>query len=183
MLFRSAGIITIPLAWNFYLDTYQKNRIMTFLFPGHDPNSDYHIEQALKAVSSGGIAGKEGMVDIPVPVKESDFIFSAISEYLGFIGTTFLIILIIVFLIRSVYIAVKIAEHDLSSSYMMIGLVAIQGFHFVENMGMNVGVLPITGIPLPYISSGGSSMVVNYIILGLMLNISINNQLQKQSEL
>lgn len=178
-----AGIITIPLAWNFYLDTYQKNRIMTFLFPGHDPNSDYHIEQALKAVSSGGIAGKEGMVDIPVPVKESDFIFSAISEYLGFIGTTFLIILIIVFLIRSVYIAVKIAEHDLSSSYMMIGLVAIQGFHFVENMGMNVGVLPITGIPLPYISSGGSSMVVNYIILGLMLNISINNQLQKQSEL
>lgn len=177
------GIVAIPLAWNFYLDIYQKNRILTFLFPGHDASSDYHIEQALKAVSSGGIAGKGSIGDIPVPVKESDFIFAAISEHLGFIGTTFLIILIVVFLIRSIYVAVQMAKYDLSTSYMTIGLVAVQGFHFIENIGMNVGVLPITGIPLPYISSGGSSMVVNYIILGLMLNISINNQLLRQSEL
>jgi rod shape determining protein RodA len=65
----------------------------------------------------------------------------------------------------------------------MMGLVAVQGFHFVENIGMNVGVLPITGIPLPYISSGGSSMVVNYFMFGLMLNVSINYQLMQQSDL
>lgn len=178
-----AGIIGIPLAWNFYLDAYQKNRIMTFLFPGHDANSDYHIEQALRAVSSGGFAGKSGTGDIPVPVKESDFIFSAISEYLGFIGTTILIILIIIFIARSIYIAYHMAEYSLAGSYLMIGLIAVQGFHFVENIGMNVGVLPITGIPLPYVSSGGSSMVVSYFMLGLMLNVSINYHLFKSSEL
>ncbi|NLJ70001.1 MAG: FtsW/RodA/SpoVE family cell cycle protein [Clostridiaceae bacterium] len=179
----TTGIIAIPLAWNYYLDEYQKNRIMTFLFPGHDPNSNYHIEQSLKAVASGGITGREAGIDIPVPVKESDFIFSAVSEYTGFIGTTLLIILIVIFLLRAIYVAIKMVEYDLASSYMMMGLVAVQGFHFVENIGMNVGVLPITGIPLPFISSGGSSMVVNYFMLGLMLNVSINYQLMKQSDL
>ncbi|HHU53360.1 MAG TPA: FtsW/RodA/SpoVE family cell cycle protein [Clostridiaceae bacterium] len=177
------GIIAIPLAWNYYLDEYQKNRIMTFLFPGHDPNSNYHIEQSLKAVASGGITGREGNIDIPVPVKESDFIFSAISEYTGFIGTTLLIILIVIFLLRAIYVAIKMTEFDLASSYMMMGLIAVQGIHFVENIGMNVGVLPITGIPLPYISSGGSSMVVNYFMFGLMLNVSINYQMMQQNDL
>lgn len=177
------GIVAIPLAWQFYLDQYQKNRIMTFLFPGHDPSSNYHIEQSLKAVASGGITGRNTGVDISVPVKESDFIFSAISEYTGFIGTTLVIILIIIFLFRAIQIAIRMSEHDLASSYLMTGLVAVQGFHFIENIGMNVGVLPITGIPLPFISSGGSSMVVNYFMFGLMLNISINYQLMKQSDI
>jgi len=177
-----AGLIGIPVIWNVFLDGYQKNRIMTFLFPGHDANSDYHIVQALKAVSSGGIAGKTGTEDIPVPVKESDFIFSAISEYTGFIGTTLLIVLIIIFLTRAIYIGYKVTEFDLYSSYLMMGLVAVQGFHFVENIGMNVGVLPITGIPLPFVSSGGSSMVVNFFMLGLMLNISMNYKLMRQSK-
>lgn len=177
------GVIAIPLAWKFYLDDYQKSRIMTFLFPGHDPNSNYHIEQSLKAVSSGGLTGRATGVDVPVPVKESDFIFSAISEYTGFIGTTLVIILIVVFLFRAIQIAVRMSEYDLSRSYLMMGLVAVQGFHFIENIGMNVGVLPITGIPLPFISSGGSSMVVNYFMFGLMLNISINYQLMEQSDL
>lgn len=179
----ATGIIAIPLAWNYYLDEYQKNRIMSFLFPGHDPNSNYHIEQSLKAVASGGITGREGGTDIPVPVKESDFIFSAVSEYTGFIGTTLLMILIVIFLLRAIYVAIKMAEYDLASSYMMMGLIAVQGFHFIENIGMNVGVLPITGIPLPYISSGGSSMVVNYFMFGLMLNVSINYQLMQQNDL
>ncbi len=172
-----AGLIGIPLAWNFLLDGYQKNRIMTFLFPGHDATADYHIEQALKAVSSGGITGKTGGADVPVPVKESDFIFSAVSEYLGFIGTTVLIILIIVFLNRAIYVAFKMSEYEYSASYLMIGLVTVLGSHFIENIGMNVGVLPITGIPLPFISSGGSSMVVSFIMLGLMLNVSLNYQI------
>ncbi len=175
-------IIGIPLAWNFYLEDYQKSRIMTFLFPGHDANSDYHIQQALKAVSSGGIAGRRGAAEIPVPIKESDFIFTAISEYLGFIGTTILIILIIIFISRAIIIAYKMQEYDLSSSLLLMGLIAVQGIHFVENIGMNVGVLPITGIPLPYISSGGSSMVVSYFMLGLMLNVSINYNILKKEK-
>lgn len=179
----AVGIVALPLAWQFYLDEYQKNRIMTFLFPGHDPNSNYHIEQSLKAVASGGITGRGSGVDIPVPVKESDFIFSAISEYTGFIGTTLVLILIVIFLFRAIQIAIRMSEYDLASSYLMMGLVAVQGFHFIENIGMNVGVLPITGIPLPFISSGGSSMVVNYFMFGLMLSISINYQLMEQSDL
>jgi rod shape determining protein RodA len=179
----AVGIVALPLAWQFYLDEYQKNRIMTFLFPGHDPNSNYHIEQSLKAVASGGITGRGSGVDIPVPVKESDFIFSAISEYTGFIGTTLVLILIVIFLFRAIQIAIRMSEYDLASSYLMMGLVAVQGFHFIENIGMNVGVLPITGIPLPFISSGGSSMVVNCFMFGLMLSISINYQLMEQSDL
>ncbi len=177
------GVIIIPVAWNFIFDEYQKNRILTFLFPGHDATSDYHIQQALKAVASGGIAGKTSDVDVPVPVKESDFIFSAISEYLGFIGTTILILLIIVFLTRAIIVAFRMSEHERSASYLMIGIVTVLGAHFIENIGMNVGVLPITGIPLPFISSGGSSMVVSFIMLGLMINVSINQQILRQNKL
>ncbi len=159
--------------WNFSFSPYMKNRILSLVFPDQDLTEGYHLEQALQAIAMGGISGKQSDATAYVPVKESDFIYSAVSEYLGMIGTTSLIILISIFIIRAIYLAYKVQEMDYYGSYLMMGLTAVMAFHFIENMGMNVGLLPITGIPLPFLSSGGTAMVVNYFSLGLMLNISM----------
>ncbi|MDD7401536.1 MAG: FtsW/RodA/SpoVE family cell cycle protein [Eubacteriales bacterium] len=168
-----ASLATFALLWNFSFSPYMKNRILALIFPSQDIAESYHLEQAVQAIAAGGISGNSSGLDIYVPVKESDFIYSAISEYLGMIGTTSLLILIIIFLSRAFYLAYKVQEIDYASSYLLVALAASQSFHFIENMGMNVGLLPITGIPLPFISSGGTSMVMNFLSLGLMLNISI----------
>lgn len=168
-----ASLATFALLWNFSFSPYMKNRILALIFPSQDIAESYHLEQAVQAIAAGGISGNSSALDIYVPVKESDFIYSAISEYLGMIGTTSLLILIIIFLSRAFYLAYKVQEIDYASSYLLVALAASQSFHFIENMGMNVGLLPITGIPLPFISSGGTSMVMNFLSLGLMLNISI----------
>ncbi|MBQ4270816.1 MAG: FtsW/RodA/SpoVE family cell cycle protein, partial [Clostridiales bacterium] len=108
---------------------------------------------------------------IKVPVKESDFVFSAISEHLGFIGTTAVLILAFFFLCRCLFVASRTSRK--SYSFIVVGLAASFAFHFIENMGMSVGLLPITGIPLPFISLGGTAMMVNYISFGIILNISM----------
>ena len=168
------GIITLPLLWFFFFDDYQKGRILSFLFPGHDAAESYHITQALKAIAGGGVTGNRSGPDIPVPVKESDFIYTAIAEKLGLIGTAILLILIGIFIFRAIKVSYRARSMSPSSSYMLIALIATMSFHFVENMAMNVGLMPITGIPLPFISNGGSSMIVNFFSLGLMLNVSMN---------
>lgn len=167
------GIAIFAFLWNFSFSPYMRNRVLSLIFPSQDLTESYHLEQAIQAIASGGVSGNKSGLDVYVPVKESDFIYSAISEHLGMIGTVTLIILIIIFLSRAIYLAWKVQEMDHYSSYLLIALTAAQAFHFIENMGMNVGLLPITGIPLPFISSGGTSMVVNYFALGLMLNISM----------
>lgn len=168
-----ASVGAFALLWSFSFSPYMKNRILALIFPSQDIAESYHLEQAIQAIASGGITGNNSGLDVYVPVKESDFIYSAISEYLGLIGTTSLLILIIIFLSRAFYLAYKVQEVDYASSYLLVALAASQSFHFIENMGMNVGLLPITGIPLPFISSGGTSMVMNFLSLGLMLNISM----------
>lgn len=168
-----AAIATFALLWSFSFSPYMKNRILALIFPSQDIAESYHLEQAVQAIASGGITGNNSGLDVYVPVKESDFIYSAISEYLGLIGTSSLVILVIIFLSRAFYLAFKVQELDYASSYLLVALAASQSFHFIENMGMNVGLLPITGIPLPFISSGGTSMIMNFLSLGLMLNISM----------
>lgn len=169
----TGGIAVFAFLWNFSFSPYMRNRVLSLIFPSQDLTESYHLEQAIQAIASGGISGNKSGLDVYVPVKESDFIYSAISEHLGMIGTVTLIILVIIFLTRALYLAWKVQEMDHYSSYLLVALTAAQAFHFIENMGMNVGLLPITGIPLPFISSGGTSMVVNYFALGLMLNISM----------
>ncbi|MCD8499134.1 MAG: FtsW/RodA/SpoVE family cell cycle protein [Clostridiales bacterium] len=173
----SSAVIAIPLAWIFYFGDYQKNRILTFLYPGHDPDASYNLLQAKAAIASGGLAGNMGGDPVHVPIKWSDFIYTAVSEHMGFIGTTALLILIFYFLTRSLYIAAQINPHRPAAAYMVVGLTASLAFHYIENLGMCVGLLPITGIPLPFVSLGGTSMVVNFIGLGVMLNISIERNL------
>lgn len=171
----SMGIVALPIIWNFYLKSYQKNRILTFLYPGFNPEQAYHIEQAKMAIRSGGIAGKATDVSVSVPVKESDFIYTAVAEHLGFFGTSVLLVLIFLFVIRSFYVASK--ANNLSESYMAAGIASMFAFHFIENLGMCVGLMPITGIPLPFVSLGGSSMIVNFIALGIILSISMERNM------
>jgi rod shape determining protein RodA len=165
----------LPLAWKFALTSSQKERIMTFLFRGHDAAASYQIDQSLAAVASGGLAGSPADVGVSVPVKESDFIFAAISEELGMIGTTLVILLAIYFVVHTLRVAGRISTRAPEEAYIMVALISALAFHFIENIGMTVGLLPVTGIPLPFISYGGSAMFSNFILLGVLLNFSMND--------
>lgn len=165
----------VPFAWVFYLESYQKKRILSLVFEGTDPKAEYNLLQSKAAIMSGGLSGNNTGVFVKVPVKESDFIYAAVSEHLGFIGTTAVIILAFFFLCRCIYVAAKSKQK--SYSYIIIGLASAFAFHFIENMGMAVGLLPITGIPLPFISLGGTAMMVNYISFGIILNISMDRKI------
>ena len=175
LAFSSLIVIVVPLVWTFYLKPDQKERILSLLFQGSSPQSEYNLQQSKMAIASGGLAGNHTGILTPVPVKESDFIFAAISEHMGFIGTTTVIILAFFFLCRCLYVAAKIKSK--SASYMLTGFTGYFAFHFIENMGMAVGLLPITGIPLPFMSLGGTAMLINYMAFGVILNISINRNM------
>ncbi len=169
-------VVALPLVWNYVLSGVGQNRILTFLFPGHDKTASYHITKSLEAVSRGGLVGS---VDSPVhvPVKDSDFIFTAIAERMGLVGVFTLVVLVIVFVLRALFVASKVGQDNAAQGIILTGLISVMAIHYVENMGMSVGLLPITGIPLPFISNGGSAMVCNFISLGVILHISMNRRL------
>lgn len=167
-------VVVIPLVWNFYLEPFQKKRILSLIFEGSDPVSEWNLVQSKEAIASGGLTGNHTGVLVKVPVKESDFIFSAVSERMGFIGTTAILVLAFFFLVRCLYVASKSSRK--AYSYIIVGLTGSYAFHFIENMGMCVGLLPITGIPLPFVSMGGTAMMVNFISLGFILNISMDRK-------
>ena len=174
----SGVIVAVPFVWNFYLKAYQKKRILSLLFEGSDPTAEYNLIQAKNAIASGGLIGNTTGTYVSVPVKESDFIYTAVSEHMGFIGTTAIVLLSFFFLMRCLYIASRASQK--SYSFIVIGLTAGLAFHFIENMGMCVGLLPITGIPLPFISLGGTALLVNFIAVGIILNISMDRNLGRQ---
>jgi rod shape determining protein RodA len=175
LAFSSVVVIVIPAVWTFYLKPYQKDRILSLAFQGSDPRSEYNLMQSKYAIMSGGLTGNHTGILTSVPVKESDFIFAAISEHMGFIGTTTVIILAFFFLCRCLYVAAK--SPTKIASYTITGFTGYFAFHFIENMGMAVGLLPITGIPLPFISLGGTSMLINYLAFGVILNYSISRKI------
>jgi rod shape determining protein RodA len=170
-------VVVVPLLWQFFLSVSQKNRILTFFFRGNDPAASYQIDQSLAAVASGGITGNNSGQYVNVPVKESDFIFSAISEQLGLIGSALVILVAGYFIIYTLRRAAQIEKQSYSSAYVMVALISSIAFHYIENIGMTIGLLPITGIPLPFISYGGSAMVSNFLLLGVLLNISMDYKL------
>ncbi|HZJ90513.1 MAG: FtsW/RodA/SpoVE family cell cycle protein [Clostridiaceae bacterium] len=170
-------VVAVPLLWQFFLSGDQKNRILTFFFRGHDQAASYQINQSIAAVASGGIAGNTSGQYVNVPVKESDFIFPAISEQLGLIGSALVIIVAAYFIIYTLKRASQIEKQSYASAYVMVALIASIAFHYIENIGMTIGLLPITGIPLPFISYGGSSMIANFVLLGVLLNISMDFKL------
>lgn len=173
-------LVAVPLMYNFILPTHAKNRIDVFLNPNLDPRgSGYNVIQSKLAIGSGKLVGmgllKGNQTQLGfLHPKTTDFIFSVIGEEMGFIVAGAVIILYVVLITKAIYVA-KTAKDDLGS-YIAMGIVGIFLFHMIENIGMTMGLLPITGVPLPFVSYGGSSLITNFICIGLLLNISGRRQ-------
>ncbi|HHW21387.1 MAG TPA: rod shape-determining protein RodA [Clostridiaceae bacterium] len=177
-----ALIVTLPVLWfsvlEKVLDEYQINRILSFFNPeAYARTTDYQVRMAIRFIGSGMLTGVEPGTEKAartVPEAATDSIFAVIGEEWGFIGAVFLIALFVILLLRCLYVA-RFAK-DNFGSYIVTGLMAMFLFHFVENIGMNIRMLPVTGIPLPFISYGGTSVIVNYIAAGIIVNISMRRQ-------
>lgn len=157
------------LLYNVGFKSYQFARIDSWIDPFHDATGNsYQQAQALKAIGSGGIGGKGFNVsDVYVPVRESDMIFSVIAENFGFIGSTFVILLYFILIYRMIRVCFD--TNNEFFSYIATGVIMMILFHVFENIGANIGLLPLTGIPLPFISQGGSSLMSNMIGVGLVM--------------
>lgn len=170
----AAGALTIPL-WR-SLAEYQQNRLLVFLNPGIDPRgAGWHLIQSKVAIGSGGWIG-QGFAGGPqkrlafLPEQHTDFVFSVVGEELGFIGVVFFLCLFAVLLWRVLRIAVDTGD-DFSST-VVFSLFAVWFAHVVVNLGMTVGLMPITGLPLPFLSYGGSFLLMLFIGLGLTQRIA-----------
>lgn len=171
--------VTAPVIYA-NLPEHALKRIEVFLNPGIDHRgAGYNILQSKLAIGAGEIfgmglfKGNQTQLGFLHP-KTTDFIFSAIGEEMGFIATGSITILYIILVTKAIYVA-KTAKDNIGS-YIAIGIAGIFFFHMTENIGMTIGLLPITGIPLPFVSYGGSSLVTNFICIGLLLNISSRRQ-------
>ncbi len=169
------GLIT-PILWG-KLHTYQQHRILTFLGLEIDPHgASYQVIQSIVAIGSGGFWGKGFMNGTQtqlrfLPAQHTDFIFSVIGEEAGFIGVFVILILFYLILTRGIYVASLVKNRF--ASLVAIGIVTVIGFHVFVTISMTVGIMPVTGIPLPFISYGGSSLMANMILIGLLINASI----------
>ncbi len=168
-------VIFKSIAWGL-LKEYQQKRLTIFLDPYVDPlGAGYHIIQSLYAIGSGGLFG-QGLMhgDLTqgnfVPEQHTDFIFSTIGEEFGFVGSALVLILYGILCIKIIYRA-KIAD-DRFKSLMAIGTFSMLFFHIFVNIGMNLSVMPITGVPLPFFSYGGSSLVVDLFLVSLVIKAS-----------
>jgi rod shape determining protein RodA len=164
------------------LKQYQVDRLTSFLNPTADASSiAYNSTQARIAIGGGGWFGF-GLFNGPqtqgrfVPVNESDFVFTVAGEELGFIGAGILIILLGIVLWRAIAIAMK--ADDMYGRLVATGIVAWLAFQMFENIGMTLGIMPITGVPLPFVSAGGTSMMAVWIAVGLLQNVRLHSQQQ-----
>jgi len=169
------GIVT-PIMWN-SLKAYQQNRILTFLGLVTDPHGlGYQVIQSKVAIGSGGLLGKGFLEGTQthlrfLPEQHTDFIFCVIGEEFGFLGVAFVLLLFMVLIFRSLGIASVVKSKF--SSLLVFGATIVFLFQVFVNVGMTVGIMPVTGLPLPFLSYGGSSLVANLFLVGLILNASI----------
>jgi len=172
----SVGIFT-PYLWN-NLYSYQQKRILTFLGLEIDPRGiGYQLIQSKVAIGSGGIWGKGLLKGTQtqlrfLPAQHTDFILSVIGEELGFIGIFIVLSLFLFILIRGIRIAAT--TRNRYASILTLGGVCVLAFHIIVNVGMTVGIMPVTGLPLPFLSYGGSFLLTSYILIGLILNTSLH---------
>jgi rod shape determining protein RodA len=175
LLLNLAFGMTTPLIWN-KLHDYQKQRILVFLDPGRDPQgAGYQIIQSKVAIGSGGLLGKGYLQGSQtklafLPHQHTDFVFSVLGEEFGLLGGLVLLGLFTFLIAKSILIAQK--TRNIFASNLAIGLSAIIGFQMLINIGMTLGVMPVTGLPLPFVSYGGSSMLSSWMILGILLAIN-----------
>jgi rod shape determining protein RodA len=164
-----------PVVWN-KLHTYQQQRILTFLGLVSDPKGiGYQIIQSKVAIGSGGLLGKGLLHGTQtqlrfLPAQHTDFIFSVLAEEWGFLGSAVVLLVFFFFLFKAVKIASS-ANHRFAS-LLTIGLMTSLAFQIILNIGMTMGVAPVTGVPLPFISYGGSAMLTNMAIAGMICNVA-----------
>ena len=165
-----AAVVTLPI-----LKTYQKDRLLVFVDPTRDPKgAGYNLAQSKIAIGSGGLTGK-GLQNSTqsrlnfIPERHTDFIFSVVGEQLGFLGAVMLLGFYLALLISSLSIATS--SRDLYGALIVAGLIGMWTFQILENAGMTMGMMPITGIPLPFMSYGGSFMITNLAGVGMLMSV------------
>lgn len=174
ILMIGAAILIVPI-WAKVLKPYQKERLTSFVNPNSDPRgSGYQIRQSLIAVGDGGILGRGATKGTQtqgdfLPIPYTDFIFAAFSEEHGFVGAIVVLLLYFFILMRLIQNAQTAA--DLPGTFLVMGVVAVLIFQVSVNIGMVIGLMPVTGIPLPLMSYGGSSVLFTFLALGMVMNV------------
>ncbi len=174
------GIIVVSLgAWFFVLKDYQKERVITFIHPSADvQGSGYNVRQAMIAIGAGELFGRglgfgsQSHLKF-LPETQTDFIFSVVAEEMGLIGVTILFAFWMVFFHRLIRI-IKMARDDFAL-YSVLGITVMFFAHVILNIGGNLGLVPLTGVPLPFISYGGSSLALSLLAVGLVQSIKVYN--------
>jgi rod shape determining protein RodA len=177
----AAAVLAVVLlgagVWTFALQDYQQERVYTFLNPQADPlGAGYQVQQSKIAVGSGELVGKgygqgtQSQLRF-LPARHTDFIFAVLAEEWGFVGTISVLVLYAVFLLNGFRVAMRARER--AAILLVVGLLGLVSFHVAYNTAMVVGFVPITGIPLPFLSYGGSFTMLNFAIAGLVLGIDV----------
>ena len=184
LIAATGGLILTPVGW-FFLKDYQRERILTFFSPERDPlGSGYHIIQSMIAVGSGGIFGKGFLKGSQtqlkfLPEQQTDFIFSVFAEEWGFLGGIVLLTLYLLLILWGLKIINQ--SRDYPGALIAFGITMLIFWEVFINIGMVLGILPVVGIPLPFLSYGGSSMVVLMTASGLLMNISVRRFILQSS--
>ena len=177
ILLAIVGMIALPIVYNFVLKDYQRKRVVTFLDPASDPKgAGYNSIQSKIAVGSGRFSGKGYMKGTQsqlnfLPEHHTDFIFSVFSEEHGFVGSFILLVLYSLLFLSGFKIASR--ADDKLGVVLAVGLTAVMFWQALINMGMVIGIMPVVGVTLPFMSYGGTSLVINMIIIGLLQSIAI----------
>ncbi|PYG88431.1 rod shape determining protein RodA [Ruminiclostridium sufflavum DSM 19573] len=181
-IFILCGCLTLslPFVWIYVLNDKRRERILTFISPERDPlGGGYNVIMSKMAIGSGQLFGQgyENGIQTQsrsVPVNESDFIFSVVGEEFGFIGGIIIILLGLFIILRCIYIAKN--SSDSYGTFLVMGITGMIAFNFIENIGMSIGLLPVTGLPLPFVSQGGTAMLVYFMSIGIVLSVSIRRK-------
>src|ERR1700679_1199346 len=178
LILIAAGLILVVPIWSKGLKPYQKQRLTSFLNPDTDPKgSGYQVKQSLIAVGDGGVWGRGATKGTQtqgdfLPIPYTDFIFAAFCEEHGFVGAVFVLLLYFLILTRLIQNAQTAA--DVSGTFLIMGVVAVLIFQIAVNVGMVIGLMPVTGIPLPLMSYGGSSVLFTFLALGMAMNVRMS---------
>ena len=172
----ATGTVTVPLVW-FLLKDYQKQRILTFLNPDRDPlGAGYHIIQSKIAIGSGMLSGKGYLKGTQnalsfLPEQHTDFIFSVFAEEWGFMGSAILVLIFLLLIVWGLNVAYSC--RDPFGTILAVGISAMIFWQVLINIGMVMGLMPVVGVPLPFVSYGGSSIATMMIAVGLLINVSM----------
>ena len=177
-------ILSLPFIWKNFLEPFQRQRILTLLDPNNDPfGSGWNITQSKIAIGSGGLQGKgyqmgsQSHLDF-LPETETDFIFSVIAEEFGFIGVCILLLVFFFIILRCLYLALNARDRFCRLTIGGLSLIFVSTIFI--NLAMVIGIIPIVGMPLPFISKGGSSLLSFYIAFGIIISMASHKKLMQK---